>query len=324
MDNRSTPLLHLFFSLQLIALVGLVLILATVILSGGISRRHPTWINFIIAWIISCTSYILLLGHPLSWNPPYELCLAQAALVYTVPSLAAAATFALILHITMFFRASFSLPDSNSRAPYLTFWLVALPYIPAIIMFGYSLGVGLKDPEGVTRLESGMYCHLDNGLPGKLSSALVLVFTSLCILLELYLLWNGGNGLSMFGHVKATLIRVLGFSAFVIVAVVLSLIFFFADDHGPALSIIIALVPNAAVLVFGTQDDLLRAWASLFRSIFTFLRPKRTQTSSDGVSIPLSQPTPSSSPVILNHGPGFSSRTSQVSDTSRTSTIVTK
>ncbi|KAI3621658.1 hypothetical protein WG66_009458 [Moniliophthora roreri] len=268
-EDQSTPLLNLFLSLQLIALGGLLLILATITLSSGISKRHPIFINFIVTWIISCASYIFMVGHPIDWEPPYELCLIQASLIYTVPSLnmqnfrvntdsRLARKFPsfrlqspdpIVINfeqIMMFFRASFPLPDIHGYGRSWYVWLVLVPYIPAIITFSLSLGIGLKHPETVRRIDSGMYCNMENQYPGKISAILVLVFMLACIILEVLICRDVRRHMSalrneVFGHLKATLIRVLAFSAFTVVAVIMSIIFFFTDNHGPALNIIIAL-----------------------------------------------------------------------------------
>uniref|UniRef100_A0A0W0F9X0 Uncharacterized protein n=1 Tax=Moniliophthora roreri TaxID=221103 RepID=A0A0W0F9X0_MONRR len=314
-EDQSTPLLNLFLSLQLIALGGLLLILATITLSSGISKRHPIFINFIVTWIISCASYIFMVGHPIDWEPPYELCLIQASLIYTVPSLnmqnfrvntdsRLARKFPsfrlqspdpIVINfeqIMMFFRASFPLPDIHGYGRSWYVWLVLVPYIPAIITFSLSLGIGLKHPETVRRIDSGMYCNMENQYPGKISAILVLVFMLACIILEVLICRDVRRHMSalrneVFGHLKATLIRVLAFSAFTVVAVIMSIIFFFTDNHGPALNIIIALVPIDAVLVFGTQEDILRSWASSIRSVFDFFRnllPSKSRSETDILS----------------------------------------
>jgi len=65
--------------------IGLPLVFVTVLL-GGQPRRHPTFLNILLAWFLYATSSLLLLysgngisEHPL---PIFGLCLTQAALVY--------------------------------------------------------------------------------------------------------------------------------------------------------------------------------------------------------------------------------------------------
>jgi len=66
----------------LAGLVGAVLMLLTAIIWRKIVRRHASWFNFMITWIISCSSYIFLLGEPVGRTPNHILCLSQAALIF--------------------------------------------------------------------------------------------------------------------------------------------------------------------------------------------------------------------------------------------------
>ncbi|KAJ8095512.1 hypothetical protein PM082_023282 [Marasmius tenuissimus] len=148
-SNPSTVLLNLFLSLQLISLVGLVLILATVLVSGKTTKRHPIWMNFMICWVVSCVSYSFMVGHSITWVPPHALCFVQAVMIYTVPSLTAGATLALLVHVLIFFRISFTFPEAAHTRPQPIWYilLITVPHIPALGMFLLSLGIGLKDPE---------------------------------------------------------------------------------------------------------------------------------------------------------------------------------
>lgn len=102
--REHKSLFSLFIVLQLTGFTGLVIILFTASVSTLSKKRHPSWSNFIVTWIISCVSYRLvyhpslkfpsvncwfsfLAGAPITWQPEYSLCLTQAALIYTVPTL---------------------------------------------------------------------------------------------------------------------------------------------------------------------------------------------------------------------------------------------
>jgi hypothetical protein len=52
-------------------------------------RRHPVWINFSCTFVVFGMSYILLYicGMAQGQEPPFFLCLTQAALIYAVPVL---------------------------------------------------------------------------------------------------------------------------------------------------------------------------------------------------------------------------------------------
>ncbi|KAK0192389.1 hypothetical protein F5146DRAFT_1039599 [Armillaria mellea] len=88
-----------FYVLQLTGFMGLLIILLTGTFSPTVAKRHVCWLNFIISWIISTISYSLLVGHSMDWEPPHGLCLTQAILVYSVPTLTACTTTALVIHV---------------------------------------------------------------------------------------------------------------------------------------------------------------------------------------------------------------------------------
>ncbi|KAG7086857.1 hypothetical protein E1B28_002778 [Marasmius oreades] len=271
-DFQPAALTDLFFALQLTSLGGFLIILLTVLLSDRVTKRHPIWVNFILSWIISCISYSFMVGHSIDWEPPRELCLTQAILVYTVPSLTAGATFALLVHVLIFFRVTFTFPEATRPRAIWYILLIFVPYVPALGMLFLSLGIGISDPGTVKILENGMYCNMRNEFPGKLSAIIVTVWMIACVILEVLIFkdlrrnWQAVRD-EVFAHMKGTTIRIFVFSVSTIIAACLGVIFFFEDNHGPALNIIIALIPLNAMLVFGSQGDIIRSWISAFRRI---------------------------------------------------------
>ncbi|KAF8150018.1 hypothetical protein B0H34DRAFT_172649 [Crassisporium funariophilum] len=92
-DSVEIPNIHfivLFNSLQLFGLVSLSAVLVTAWLSSQI-RRASTWFSFVLSWIVSCTSYLLVFGNQTGPEPSAALCLAQATLTYGAPVLTALA-----------------------------------------------------------------------------------------------------------------------------------------------------------------------------------------------------------------------------------------
>ncbi|KAE9393241.1 hypothetical protein BT96DRAFT_228795 [Gymnopus androsaceus JB14] len=258
-------LFTLFIVLQLFGLVGMIIILLTASVSSLVKKRHLSWSNFTATWIFSCTSYSLLVGAPITWQPEYALCLTQAALVYTVPTLTACSTLALVVQILITVRSIATTSPENSGTVshrWSKFVLFVFPYLFAGGMFALSLTIGLKDRSVVTRAPGGFYCNMTNALPGKLSAIIVTVIMIICVCLDVYICvilrrhWHNDLQASL-----ATVMRVLVFSAFSVVAIVLGLFFFFMprSKHGPGLELVLALIPFAAVLVFGTQTDLVRS-----------------------------------------------------------------
>jgi hypothetical protein len=74
-----------FDVLQLLALVLLVAMLLPALLSQSV-QRMKTWFNLIVACIIYCISFLLLLGRQSGQEPPFQLCVFQAGLIYAAPA----------------------------------------------------------------------------------------------------------------------------------------------------------------------------------------------------------------------------------------------
>ncbi|KAG6916579.1 hypothetical protein DXG01_006228 [Tephrocybe rancida] len=75
-----------FNILVLLALTLNAAYLAPALWSSSIHRR-PQWYSLAISYIVYSTSYLLIIGHQSGPDPPYGLCLAQAAFIYAAPPL---------------------------------------------------------------------------------------------------------------------------------------------------------------------------------------------------------------------------------------------
>jgi len=148
------------------------------------------------------------------------------------------------------------------------------------------LTIGLKDKSVVVRSPGEFYCNMTNTLPGRLSAIIVTVIMIICVCLDVYIcivlrrywhLVSGDLQASL-----ATVMRVMVFSAFSVVSVVLGLVFFFTplSRHGPALNIVLSVLPFAAVFVFGTQKDLVRSWKAGFQGCFHSIQACGCRTAS--------------------------------------------
>ncbi|KIK61433.1 hypothetical protein GYMLUDRAFT_582984 [Collybiopsis luxurians FD-317 M1] len=297
-SSREQALYILFTVFQLAGLGGLIIIFITAWATSVVQKRHLCWSSFILSWIISSLSYSLLAGTSLDWQPGYSLCLAQAVLIYTVPTLTACTSLALVIQVLLTVR-SFTTPPMSplsarpSSDRLWTFMLLFVPYLLGAAMFTLSLVIGLKDHDTVTRPPGGFYCNMKDTLPGKISAIVVAAIMIICVFL------GGTISIILRRHWRvftnqsrtplATAMRVLCFSAFSVVAIVLGIIFFFTprSSHGPGLEIVLSLMPVAAVLVFGTQKDLIEPWKSGFQkclrclaSCFRRKRDPHTQSTS--------------------------------------------
>ncbi|KAG7446741.1 uncharacterized protein BT62DRAFT_931315 [Guyanagaster necrorhizus] len=257
-----------FYVLQLAGFGGLLTILLTGIFSPTVAKRHVCWLNFIITWMASAISYSLLVGHSMDWEPPHGLCLTQAILIYSVPTLTTCTTTALVIHVSISMNALLS-PPSGVHFNWTPF-LYVMPYLASGGMAALSLAIGLQDPDTVARRESRMYCNFANRTPSHVSSALVAGIMVLCLLVEIFVLVKLRKNWMYLRKKRdrqtiSSILRVLAFSAVGCMAIGLGFVFVFTSYRGPALNLILGSVPLLAVLLFGTQQDILDSWFYLFR-----------------------------------------------------------
>lgn len=88
-QQNMPTLFYTFIGLQLSGAIGMSLIFLTVVFSSLV-KRCSTWYTFCVSWILSCFSYSLLFfvgGSDPSHVPNQNLCITQAALIYSVPTL---------------------------------------------------------------------------------------------------------------------------------------------------------------------------------------------------------------------------------------------
>ncbi|KAJ7137654.1 hypothetical protein C8R46DRAFT_1137811 [Mycena filopes] len=262
-----TTLINLFLALQMLGLIGS----CALVLTTTLSRRAPrnaTWQNFFTSWIISTVSYALLLfGGQLvpaqtGKDPMFGVCLAQAGLVYGIPSLTAATTFGLIAQIWFSVQKLLAHQVKNERL-----WTIGLLILPYVILFSMviaSWATGIRNPQIVQIIGSGMYCHIGNsGILGRVSAILVAVTMIPTVVLEVLIciaLRRNWETFKRMKHSLAIILRVVIFTVFGVLAISLSGIFVFSNNHGAALNVVFATMPVTAVIVFSTQKDILSVW----------------------------------------------------------------
>ncbi|KAJ7484234.1 hypothetical protein FB451DRAFT_1231843 [Mycena latifolia] len=256
-------LIDVFLTLQILGLIGSCALVLTTTLSSR-SPRNATWQNFFTSWIISTVSYSLLLfsGQVNQREPTFGVCLAQAGLVYGIPSLTAATTFGLIAQI--WFNVQALLAHKIKHERLMTIGLLILPYVILSSMVLASWVVGIRDPDLVVIIGSGMYCHIGpSGTLGKVSAALVALLLLPTLTLEIMIciaLRRNWATLRRMKNSLSIIVRVMIFTVFGVLAIGLSGIFVFSGSHGAALNIVFATMPVTAVLVFATQTDIITVW----------------------------------------------------------------
>lgn len=140
--------------------------------------------------------------------------------------------------------------------------ILLAPYILFLCIFIESLVVAVVQPKSVRRTGSGMYCNTGVPIPGRLSAALVSIVLLIALAIEVRIIvalrrnWKDlGNA-----QTRSLLIRVFAFTLFGMIAIALGIYFTFTVHHGAELNVLISTLPVVAILIFGTQKDLLQVW----------------------------------------------------------------
>ncbi|KLO16369.1 hypothetical protein SCHPADRAFT_823375, partial [Schizopora paradoxa] len=249
--------------------LGLPLLVATILLARNI-RRHATFINMIVTWMIVGFSSSLLLyaGFQTGPEPPKSLCLLQASLLYAQPGMTSLSAFALVFQVFYVVHATFREKDPHHHQTLRKWILLVLPYLALVVFASLTAYVGATNTEMVSRQRRFFYCSVKStSLTSSITtfSALVLFVT---MILELWIVqltyrhWrilrsnelNENIGLDL-----NLLIRIVAFSTWCIMGMSLSLLSLKAPES-PVPDLALATMGSAVVLVFGTQRDVLHAW----------------------------------------------------------------
>ncbi|KAJ7678860.1 hypothetical protein DFH06DRAFT_1165047 [Mycena polygramma] len=269
--ETGSPRYVVFDVLQLLALVLLFAMLLPALLSKSVVRMK-TWFNLICACIVYCISFLLLLGRQSGPEPPFQLCVFQAGLIYAAPATVAAAGFAFT--IELYLRLSSTLSISEVRKRHITILLFVSPMVH-LIVFWVAVFTGLSQPFGpggspiVERITDGLYCHINSNVPTTVTGITVVLFIVLMILSEIYTvvylvrrrsgfrgvrLPTGSFPLPLFIRtVSYTLAGGLG----IILVDILMNSKASASDSGIVVLDLMAIIPLSVALVFGSQMDII-------------------------------------------------------------------
>ncbi|KAF5327716.1 hypothetical protein D9619_004679 [Psilocybe cf. subviscida] len=157
---------------------GLVLIAALMAFSLRVAdiRRRAAWFLVAMSWAVSCTSYLLLVGHQSDTQalPSKGLCLLQASLIYASPSLCTLAMVAFLFRSYLLISRI-----SSEKIAQLSFTeAVLLNAIPVAAFAGIlyaNIMVGLTHQNAIEPDISGLYCHLKASQPKMITGGVSLI-----------------------------------------------------------------------------------------------------------------------------------------------------
>jgi len=286
---------------NILSAIGFVLLAAvflTALLSSSV-RRVSTWYSYMLAWMAFCVTPFLVIGHQThSDSPPsFAPCLLDSALMYASRPFAGFATLSLILQL--YLNVSCRLKRGEVR-PEVVFMLLAVPPFLYLIIFLWTLIFGALNPDQVELEPGGFYCHLTTQLPAIVCGALVVFATSAALLIEVLIVlllsrnWRAFRSLQRRSEHAVSLSIIIRISVFAILPIIgLALSFAtyvpnLVDKIFPAYNILLASLPTAAGIIFGSQLDIIHIWM-FWRTKETVSTTKLSLTTFDsdsGINVP--------------------------------------
>jgi len=259
-----------FNILSALGFILLAVVFFTALLSPNV-KRVSTWYSYMLAWMAFCITPFLVIGHQTHFDPPpsFAPCVIDSALMYASRPFAAFGTLSLILQL--YSNVSTRLKRGEAR-PESVFVLLVIPPILYLIMFLWTFILGIADPERVELEPGGFYCHIDKPSPSIVGACLVLLATSAALVIEVMIVillsrnWRAFRVLQRRDEHAVSLSIIIRISVFAILPLIgLGLSFTayvpnLVDKIFPPYNLLLASLPTAAALIFGTQSDIIHAW----------------------------------------------------------------
>ncbi|KAF4619886.1 hypothetical protein D9613_005429 [Agrocybe pediades] len=232
---------------------GLPLLLSIVLLSKRV-KRHATFVNLCVVFIITGISSSLLLyaGKITGSEPSRMLCLLQSSLLYGMPCLTSTAALTLVLQMYFTIRAAYNGQEYREGDHFLRVWiLLSAPYIAYFIAILATASIGAMDPTRVSRNRRFFYCSLENlPLTNTLTiySAIILFATFVMSVWTMVLLYRRMMSLKALPeHLRSNAskldlsfpLRIITFGFYIIIAMSLSLLSV-TSPSSPAPDLVIA------------------------------------------------------------------------------------
>ncbi|KAG2013377.1 hypothetical protein CC2G_010296 [Coprinopsis cinerea AmutBmut pab1-1] len=268
--HGSYPHLVLFLVLNMWpAFLGLPVLIAIVLFSTQV-KRHGTFLNFCVAFLITgiVSSLLVYFGKFTGPEPAPMLCLLQASTIYGVPPLESICAFMLVLQMFLKIRAAHHGKPCEDDDHKIRFWVMIIsPYVVYFIFVLATAIVGANDPRRVSRNRRFFYCSVEN-LP--LTNTIAVVCSIILLATVILEAWTlillirhrkiaRLQGSSLRRKVDLSFpVRILSFGLYIITAMSLSLISV-TSPSSPVPDLVLASAPTVFILIFGTQRDMIRA-----------------------------------------------------------------
>ncbi|KAI0082080.1 hypothetical protein K474DRAFT_1655414 [Panus rudis PR-1116 ss-1] len=248
--------------------VGLPILVSIFVLSNR-TRRPPSLVNMCLTWILFSISHSLMFygGWQKHRDPPFALCLIQAGLIHAAPPMCLVAVLAVVLQVYYLFQPPWSSLSFFSRydVPHWARLAVVLlpPYIVYVVIAVVTIVVGLHNPDTIVPT-LGLYCTINItaffAIPAFCAIFMIIVFIiNIGSLVQYYRNWQRMKALSSASERRSlnVWIRVFAFNLYA-VATLGACVLYFVTPTSPLPYLIEAALPLVALLLFGSQKDILR------------------------------------------------------------------
>lgn len=287
LGNSGPVLLNIWIYFNLLSNNILLPILVLTILISSQLRRHATFVNLCLTWILSGV-FSLLLFYARQYRdsePPRVLCIAQASLLFGIIPMWSIAVVAFFYYVYRSFQGQ----SSQTHFRLLTWWfMLSGPYFFQIAFSVAALVISLRHPDRVLRRKGFFYCGLDS--PSLLMARTI--FVAICagctLIIEALMLRTLYNGLVHIRRISPRtagarsirsalpwVSRVLIFGIYVILGLVINLAAL-TNRRSVLPQIYIATAGAVIFIVFGSQTEVLRVWFPC--RIFWREKPRRVHS----------------------------------------------
>ncbi|KAH6881255.1 hypothetical protein BKA70DRAFT_1167480 [Coprinopsis sp. MPI-PUGE-AT-0042] len=274
--NHAQLVVFIFMNMWT-ALLGLPTLLGIIVFSRRITR-HGTLINLCAAFILTGTVSCLLVfagkAAPSGPEPPPNLCLLQAAMIYGMPPLTTTAAFMLVLQMWFKIRAAHLGQVYEDKDHPARLWImIVTPYVAYLVTVMATAVIGANDSSRVSR-KRVFYCSVDcKPLTNATAifSTIVLFATMVFEVWTIVFLVKHHSFMKAQGsNIRKTVdlsfsLRTIVFGIYILACMILGLMSL-TSPASPGPDLVVSTAGTVFILVFGTQTDILRV-LSFWRAI---------------------------------------------------------
>ncbi|KAJ6453533.1 hypothetical protein C8R45DRAFT_1038994 [Mycena sanguinolenta] len=256
-----------------IGLISLGVVFLTALLAPTV-RRVSTWYGYMISWMAMCIPAFLVIGHQtpgLEPPPAFAPCALDAALMYASRPFVAFGTLSLLSQL--YLHVSTRLKRGQVR-PEFVFVFLFVPPILYLFMFLWTFILGIANPDLVELEPGGFYCHINIASPAIVGACLVVFATSAALVIEALIVillcrnWRAFRSLQRRDRDRdavslSIIIRISVFAVMPVIGLILSFLTYdsaLLNSVWVPYNLLLASMPAAAALIFGSQADILRVW----------------------------------------------------------------